>query len=329
MCLCSVYLMSEMIEVSQNIVFGFGRYRVNPIRRQLLRDGKTVQLTAKAFDTLMVLVARAGEVVTKDELMLAVWPDTVVEENNLIQQISYLRRLLGERAGENSFIVTVPGRGYSFVAAVHHEPADDGLGHASRLNPAGVRAAFDRGQMMGYLWAAVYILMVCLPFLWPGVGTRTENGHPQSLAVLKFRSGALGDEFIGTGISDTLRARLGSVEDIIVRPGPVDQESHDVVAAGRALDVDAVLTGSVQRSDERIRVTVEIVDVRAGRVLWGQTFDNSSANLFELQDLIVGEVARVLRLRLTSRVSAGFAYGLASIAAMSPGTNINDFCFNS
>jgi DNA-binding winged helix-turn-helix (wHTH) protein/TolB-like protein len=319
-----------MIEPAQNMVLGFGRYRVNAIRRQLLCDGKPVQLTAKAFDTLMVLVGRSGQLVTKDELMLAVWPDTVVEENNLIQQISYLRRLLGERAGENSFIVTVPGRGYTFVPAVHHEPVDALPKNASHgSHPTAFRSAFDRGQMIGYFLATAYILLVCLPLFWTGVGRPLDNGHPQSLAVLKFRSGTGGDEFIGTGISDTLRARLGSVEDIIVRPGPVENESHDVVAAGRALDVDAILTGSVQRLDERIRVTVEIVDVRAGRVLWGKTFDNSSANLFELQDSIVGEVARVLRIRLTSKVSGGFPFGSASIAAMTPGININDFCFNS
>lgn len=318
-----------MIDLSQNIVFAFGRYRVNAVRRQLLLDGKVVQLTAKAFDTLLVLIGRPGEVVTKDELMLAVWPDTVVEENNLIQQISYLRRLLGERAGENSFIVTVPGRGYSFVADVRHEPVGTGGVEATQSPAALLPAAFDRGQRVGYFWAAVYIMMVCLPFLWPGVSPRADSGHPQSLAVLKFRSGALGDEFIGTGISDTLRARLGSVEDIIVRPGPVGHDPQDVVAAGRALDVDAVLTGSVQRSDERIRVTVEIIDVRAGRLVWGKTFDNSSANLFELQDSIVGEVARALSLRLASRGFDGFRFGPASIAAMSPGININEFCFNS
>src|SRR5690348_14851609 len=98
--------------------YEFGSFRVDTVTRQLFRDGVSLQLTSKAFDTLAVLLANQGATVLKNDLMNAVWDDTAVEENNLTQQISALRKVLGEGAREHKYIVTVNGRGYSFVAPV-------------------------------------------------------------------------------------------------------------------------------------------------------------------------------------------------------------------
>ena len=96
----------------------FDCYRVDLERRLLLRGEEPVQLPAKALDTLLVLIQRRGEVVTKEDLIKAVWPDAFVEEGNLSQSIHVLRRTLGESVEEHRYIVTVPGRGYRFVADV-------------------------------------------------------------------------------------------------------------------------------------------------------------------------------------------------------------------
>ena len=111
--------MSTDSDQSQVGVLAFGDFYVDAVKRLLLTvDGKSVPLMPKAFDTLLYLVERSGKVVSKDELMLAIWADRVVEENNLTQNISTLRRVLGEKHGENRFIATVPGHGYKFVAEV-------------------------------------------------------------------------------------------------------------------------------------------------------------------------------------------------------------------
>ncbi len=292
-----------MNEQTQTVVFGFGDYRVCPRRRRLELDGRTIAITAKAFDTLVTLLDRSGEVVTKDELMTAVWPDTVVEENNLIQQISYLRKLLGDGAGQQDLIVTVPGRGYSFVARVGQTDYENSSLSVSKAgiwsSISGWIKSLEHGRLTGYSWAFLFIALVCLPVFGPVVRNVAYPDHPQSLAVLGFRIAAAGDEPIGAGISDTLRARLGSVEDLVVRPGPNDTAFQNVVAAGKELHVNAVLTGSVQRSDDRIRVTVEMIDVENGRIVWGRIFDNSSSNVFELQDSIAGEVADFLKVRFS------------------------------
>src|SRR5579864_6648539 len=98
--------------------FEFGPFRVDSRRRVLERNGEPVALSGKAFEILTALVKRPGEIVDKETLMREVWPDTAVEDNNLTVNISWLRKALGEAPGNPSYIVTVPGRGYRFIAEV-------------------------------------------------------------------------------------------------------------------------------------------------------------------------------------------------------------------
>lgn len=247
-----------------------------------MHGGEQVALTAKAFDTLAYLVRHHGETVSKSELMNAVWQDSAVEENNLTQQIAALRRAFGERPNDHRFIVTVPGRGYCFVAEL-----DNGRIATEK------RPYFDPAMLRGYSLAAAQILLLTFAFLWSAV---THSGvRPQSLAILNFKTTATGDEFIGSGISETLRARLGSVEDLIVRP-VADQDAYP---AGRHPNVDTIVTGSVLRDGDQIRVVVEMVDVSDGRIVWGKTFDATSTSVFALQDTIAGEVARALNVNIS------------------------------
>ncbi len=111
----------------QTHVYEFGDFRIDAAKRLLLkRDGERVPLTPKAFDTLLYLVEHSGTLLDKDELLRAVWADTIVEENNLNQHISTLRRVLGEKRDEHRYIVTVPGRGFSFIADVStHTDGDE------------------------------------------------------------------------------------------------------------------------------------------------------------------------------------------------------------
>jgi DNA-binding winged helix-turn-helix (wHTH) protein len=110
----------------------FGPFRLEPVHRILTRAGKQVAITAKVFDLLIYLVERRGTLVEKDELLTAIWPNTAIQDANLSQSIFLLRRALGETGKSNRFIVTVPGRGYSFVADVrellpkHAQPVDTG-----------------------------------------------------------------------------------------------------------------------------------------------------------------------------------------------------------
>src|SRR5229473_622322 len=103
-------------------ILEFGRFRVDVLRRSLEREGQPVALSGKAFEILVVLLEQRGEVVDKDSLMRSVWPNTAVEENNITVAISALRKALSETPASPRWIVTVPGRGYSFVGEVRCDP---------------------------------------------------------------------------------------------------------------------------------------------------------------------------------------------------------------
>src|SRR5213595_2668140 len=122
----------QPINDDKKTIYRFEGFELDPTRRLLLKEGLAAQLTPKTFDTLLVLVRNRGRVMEKDELMQAIWPDTIVEETNLAHNISALRKLLGQKGGDNRFIITAPGRGYQFVAEVRQQARGaDNLGSAT------------------------------------------------------------------------------------------------------------------------------------------------------------------------------------------------------
>ncbi|MEP6847237.1 MAG: winged helix-turn-helix domain-containing protein [Acidobacteriota bacterium] len=307
-------------------VYYFAGFCVDAVRRRLSHNGSSISITSKAFETLVALIRHRGETVSKTDLMNAIWADTAVEENNLTQQISALRRALGETPGEHRYIVTVPGNGYCFVATVGHEPQSyrlvlPGQETARWKASHGIRV-LDPAVIRGYSVALVFMAAICLGFLWSGVRNMV-TGRSQSLAVLSFKVATADDAFIGDGISDTLRARLGSVQDLTVRPGAFALSDVDAISAGRRLKVDTVVTGSVQRDHDRLRVVVEMLDVGQGTIVWGKTFDESASNVFDLQDSIASEVARVLKIGYTSHSRIHASSGLFSAGYIRPRENFS------
>ena len=172
-------------------IYGFGDFRVDTGRRLVSRGGKAIPLTAKAFDTLLYLVEHQGVVLDKDELMKAIWPHTVVEENNLNQSISVLRRLLGESRGENRYVVTVPGRGYQFVAAVTKVQASQPDAEPeSPISPPSSHPPDDgRYSARLIVLVALSAMALGLPlyYLGPDWTPTVATSNVRSLAVLPFK----------------------------------------------------------------------------------------------------------------------------------------------
>jgi len=287
-----------MKESKTNTIYEFGDFRVDLRKRQLQKHRETVQLTSKAFDTLAVLLAANGETISKTELIDSIWPDTAVEENNLTQQISALRKVFGERAADHKFIVTVPGRGYCFVAEVHEVEEIDSV--TSTRSSIESHRSFAQARSLelkgwsGYAVVVIYILIVCVPAFVTSWRAEMRGVKPQSIAILQFRSTGVGDQLLGMGIRDTLRAKLGNLDDVTVRPSE-PTTAEDVLDAGRQLNVDVVVTGSIQHDEDKIRVAVEMVDVSNQRIMWGSTFDDNFSNTFELQDSITTAVLSALK----------------------------------
>ena len=275
--------------------YEFGSFRVNTVTRQLLRDGEAVPLTAKAFDTLAVLVARYGSMVSKDDLMDAVWGDTAVEENNLTQQISALRKALGQTVREHTYIVTVSGRGYSFVAPVR---VFTGSAEPSAEIAATVgRRWFEYSALKPILGAFIFGLVVASGIFIVEMRHAVSRPTPQTIAVLPFKSADGSDDALGAGMRYTLEAKLGNLQEILnVHPADASTEvaRQDPVTAGREMNVDAVLDGTIQHDGDQVRVTVQMVDVTDGRVIWGRSVDTGGTSTFAIQDSVTAEVVRGL-----------------------------------
>jgi DNA-binding winged helix-turn-helix (wHTH) protein/TolB-like protein/Tfp pilus assembly protein PilF len=299
-------------------IFVFDEYTLDAEKRLILKgDGSPVGLTPKVFDLLLYLVRHGGEIVDKDELMSEIWADTIVEENNLNQNISILRRVLGEKRGEHRFIATVPGRGYKFVAkVVQSSPvADLGGGASEERQSVSTRSKTFSIGIIPIL--VITVIGTASYILWKR--SRAEVPHSlRSVAVLPFKPivAESRDESLEMGIADTLIARLSNSREITVRPlgsvrrfGGMDQDS---LIAGQELGVDTVLDGSTQRSGDNIRVNVRLIDVSNGASLWSATYDEQFTNIFSVQDRIAGKVADALKIRLNESRGAGSNKGQTS-----------------
>jgi len=319
-------------------LYEFGDFRLNTAKRLLQRlDGTTVPLTPRVFETLLYMVEHHDTVLDKERLMEAVWPDSIVEENNLSQNISTLRRIFGETPGSHSYIVTVPGRGYRFVAEVCNRTgngsatvnAEQGTGPTlagNRTEAATVkgRRRFVGGKTGGRLALAVLgVIVLTVAFLagGPSVGWlkkhRVENTAPttspetvtnrvRSIAVLPFEplGQDMNDELLGLGMADAIIGRMSNLKKLVVLPTSAVSKykgpTSDPLAAGRALQVDAILSGTIQRSGDQVRVTAQLVHVARGRTIWSEKFDQTFTDIFGIQDSISDSVVRSLALNLTT-----------------------------
>ncbi len=301
--------------VTEDITAGyaFAGYRLDSGKRLLFGpDGAPVSVVPKAFDILLYLVANSDRVVDKDELMSAIWPDTVVEENNLTQNVSSLRKALGERHRENRFIATIPGRGYKFVAAVERlnsfESSRSAAGAAGGVAAQAVARPETRDRTFKYagVLLAVIALSIAAFTWWPAPASAPAGGI-SSVAVLPFKPIALDkrDESLEMGMADTLIVKLSGVDTLTVRPLAAVRRfaapDQDALAAGRELGVDAVLDGRLQIADDRVRATIQFVRVRDGHQLWSGQFDERLTDIFTLQDSIAQRVATQLRVNLGDR----------------------------
>jgi DNA-binding winged helix-turn-helix (wHTH) protein/TolB-like protein/Flp pilus assembly protein TadD len=315
-------------------LFEFGPFRFDTRRPRLTRDGEVVALTPKALEVLAVLVQSDGELVEKDVLIRRVWPDTFVEDGNLSVHIFNLRRALGQSPGGQNYIETIPRQGFRFTAAVQKIDAngiDLVVEHRTRSRvtiqeiEGGIEKTIPPETVQRQLpgagstaWRPVRVLGVAVSVLLLGglVGgyflmrgkssdKKLEAAAVHSIAVLPFKSLSPGadDEYLRVGVADALITKLGTLRQIVVRPTSAIQRyvdtNEDPQSIGRALGVQAVLDGHLQRDGDRIRATAQLVSVRDGSQIWAGRFDDVFTNIFAVQDSISDQVVHSLSIDLT------------------------------
>ena len=302
--------------------FEFGGFRLDSAQRRLFApDGAAVELPSRAFDVLLFMVERPGQLLDKGAVLKAVWPDTVVEEGNLSRCIFDLRRALGDTASEHRFIATVPGRGYQFVAQVHMLAGNSPEPVASVPSPpAAPVPSSDPGARRGSLRATLALgaaLAVGLAgyLLWPRASVPAAATTPQSIAVLPFAdlSPAKDMEYFADGIAEELMnsfARNGNLRVVGRRSAfAFKGRNDDSRTIGEKLGVDTLLEGSVRREGDHLRISAQLVRTRDGFSLWSQTYDRQFKDLLDIENSIAEDVVGALAPRVPRPAAAGTPLG--------------------
>jgi TolB-like protein/DNA-binding winged helix-turn-helix (wHTH) protein/Tfp pilus assembly protein PilF len=322
----------------------FGRFRLLPHRRELRADGVAVELGSRAFDILMVLTEARGALVTKDEILSRVWPDTVVEENNLVVQISALRKALGE---DRDFIRTVSGRGYRFVAEIRTSAAaseaetrvDRDVAAPSSNLPTPVCGLIGREteleevsdlparvldipyagtlsrrppprRLFWRLFAFGLLLVVVASFSWVLYSRNQASPEIRSIAVLPFESlsGDTSQDYFSDGMTDELITDLGQISSlrVISRTSVMTYKHvHKLLPEiARELDVRAVVEGTVLRSGERVRITAQLIEVPVERHIWAQSFEGDLRDTLALQNRVARAIAGQIRATVNQQEQA-------------------------
>jgi DNA-binding winged helix-turn-helix (wHTH) protein/TolB-like protein/tetratricopeptide (TPR) repeat protein len=317
-----------------NRSYEFGPFRLDPQDRTLSRDGELVPLTMKAFDTLLVLVENAGRLISKDELMRRVWPETVVEENNLAQQVSSLRRALGESEAGVKYIETLPKRGYRFLATPTSS-TEEGLGlivrerirgrvlveeeveadtppmpamPAQTLLPAAssTPGARKRQILVAGLVVGLVLVMGAGYLIYRGrVAKRVSAGAPRTLAIMPFRNLKSDSEtdFLGLSLADAIITRLGYVSTVIVRPSAYVEryrnQEIDPQKVGADLSVNTLLTGSFIKEGEDLRIKAQLIDLESNEILWRDSIDLKYDKVLLVEDRVAREIIGGMKLKLS------------------------------
>lgn len=244
-------------------IYEFENFRIEVDKRLLLRDGVSVPLTPKVFDTLLHLVKRSDYVVDKEELMRAIWPDTVVEENNLNQNISTLRKVLGQNQGENRYILTIPGKGYRFV------------GNISNAGESQLTSATEKS----------HATIAVLPF--ENLSADLEK---------EYLADGLTEETIALlGQIDPNHLRVIGRTSVMA----YKRTTKALAEIGRELDASHVVESSLRAEGGRLRITAKLIRARDQVQIWSSSYDSEPVSMLAFQRELAAAIAEQIRLQLS------------------------------
>jgi TolB-like protein/DNA-binding winged helix-turn-helix (wHTH) protein/Tfp pilus assembly protein PilF len=319
--------MKEVPE-NQRVIYEFGRFVLDPDENTLLTDGQPIHLPSKEFDVLRLLVENNGRVVTKEEMMEKIWPDTFVEENNLAKYVSRLRRLLS--AGSEITIETLPKHGYRFSANVNEvfQPVEETILEKRTKRRVTVRVEEDFGESLltqgealvqrrptakltNHLGRIALIGIVCVLIglvVVVLIVRRNLNRHPESrtiesLAVMPFVNASDNPdlEYLSDGITENIINRISLAANLkMIASNSVFKykgKAIDAQKVGSELGVRAILLGRVVEHGDNLYVSAELINVADGTHIWGGNYERKRSDLDFLQSELAQAIANGLRLQ--------------------------------
>ncbi|HEU4712135.1 MAG TPA: tetratricopeptide repeat protein [Pyrinomonadaceae bacterium] len=291
-------------------LYQFGQFRLDPVKRRLTRDGELVKLTPKAFETLLALVEQRGKTIEKDELLNKVWAGVAVEENNLNQCITVLRKSLGDSRQESQYIATIPGVGYRFVAEVT-DVADLGETEAPVVKPNVADPAPANPPRVAR--PLRYALLIAVPLALAAVVfallTREKSPQPgpavSSIMVLPLEnlSGDPSQEYFADGVTDALIGDLAKIRGlhVISRTSSMHYKKtkKSLPEIAREIKVDAIVEGTVQRSGDRVVIRAQLIRAATDHHVWVKTYERPVRDVLDLQSEIAQTIAREVQIQMT------------------------------
>ena len=285
-----------------------GEWLVDASRNEFCRGDEVVRVEPKVAELLMQLASRPGEVLSRGELLEAVWPGVVVGDDALTQAVNKLRRALGDDVQHPRYVETISKRGYRLVAVVERERQDCKPSHSNGNTPA----FGSRARIAGVATLAAAIAGVVVIF-GAGNSWRTDRASGElrnqptvgvpTVAVLPLAnlSGDPKRDYFSDGITEDITHGLGRFSGIrVISPNAVRAlKGRSAQSIRNEVDARYILQGSVREADGRVRVSVELSDGREGALLWSQRYDGDGLQLFEIQDRIVRDIVGALHVKLT------------------------------
>jgi TolB-like protein/DNA-binding winged helix-turn-helix (wHTH) protein/Flp pilus assembly protein TadD len=296
----------------------FDDYELDVRAGELRKNGVRLRLRGQPLQVLEILLERAGDVVTRDELQGRIWSgDTFVDfDHSLHNAIARIREVLGDSAESPRYIETLPRRGYRYIGPVEDFQTPRLVAfkaeHASE--PAALVHPHKRNKL-----ALILGLAFALGFLtlttWHSMHVRGSVGPIRSLAVLPLEnlSGDPSEEFFADGMTDQLitdLAKVGSLR-VISRTSVMQYKGakKSLPEVARELNVDAIVEGSVVRSGQRVRVTAQLIQASTDRHLWAETYDRDLGDILKLQGEVADAIAGQVQAKLTPLQQAQFRQG--------------------
>lgn len=284
--------MSTIAE-NKGFIYEFGKFVLDPQERVLLAEGKSVHLTDKVFDTLLMLVEANGRLLTKEEMMTTLWEESFVEEGNLTN-ISRLRKILNTDGTQ--LIETLPKHGYRFKADVTQLDGSTDLlverrmsvkiKHETDTETAVIAPPRRTNRVAAFAIGLVMIGCVVGAGFYFVRTTEPAVSQINTIAVLPLKSLSAeeNNKALGLGLTDALISRLGAIRTITVRPTSAVAKfagsDADALEIGRRLNVDAVFEGTIQQSENRLRVNARLIRVSTGEQIWTEKFDAPASEIF-------------------------------------------------
>ncbi|MBS1796902.1 MAG: winged helix-turn-helix domain-containing protein [Acidobacteria bacterium] len=291
-------------------IYEFDEFRLDVDDITLWRGPDKFSLPLKAVEMLALLIENRGRTVTKKEILEKLWQNTFVDENNLAVMVSALRKAFGETSSKNRFIETVPRRGYRFVGEVKVISGNPILEKPTVAEiTSGKTAAAKSNRTRNILISAglAFLLTGILAYwFWnpaPQSSEKTPVSSSPAIAVLPFRPTAKDHEQLSITLTDALITKLAGLKGLTVRPTSsvlaFAQNPPTPRIVQEKLRVENYLEGTIQKMEDRLRVSVQLVKTADGSIVWAGNFDEAETDLLKLQDAISDQVVTALRFKIS------------------------------